>query len=158
MPTAVLESREYVDCSPQPTIHLRKLQKCVLLIEDSEDAMRLIRLDLRDYGRRKYRLEWADCLSEGIRQVLGGGIDIVLLDLGLPESSGFATYAWLRKAAEDVPILVLTGDRREETEFAVVASGIDEYLVKDQISGSMLVEAIEAALSSKKSWIEHKQP
>ena len=94
-------------------------------------------------------MEWANCLSEGLARILKGGIDIVLLDLGLPDSSGSVSYAWLREAAPEVPVVVLTGDTREETELSVFSSGVDDYLVKDQVSGSLLVNVIREALGKE---------
>jgi len=131
------------------------LQKCVLMIDDSTDAMVLVRLDLRDFGRGRYRLEWANCLTDGLSQILKGRVDVVLLDLGLPESSGPSTSASVHEAAAEVPILVLTGDEREETASTILSSGfVEDYLVKGQISGTMLVQAIRAALASRKKRTE----
>jgi len=74
----------------------------------------------------------------------------VLLDLGLPDSSGPESYAWVREVSPKVPVVVLTGNGSEETEFAVTASGVEGYLVKDQVSGSLLLQAIRAALYANK--------
>ena len=46
--------------------------------------------------------------------------------------------------------MVLTADDREETEFAVTASGVEGYLLKDQVSGAYLLQAIRAALYANK--------
>lgn len=143
---ATVQLNDAVDCLPRETTPTGKPQECVLLIEDSEDAMLLVRYALQEFGNGKYRLEWAKGLSEGLDQLSKGKIDIVLLDLGLPDSSGPSSYAWVREIAPEVPVLVLTGDTREETEFAVTASGVEDYLVKDQVSGHLLIQAIHAAL------------
>ena len=126
------------------------LQKCVLLIEDSEDAMLLVQFALEEYGQGKYRLEWATRLSEGLDQIRKGGVDVVLLDLGLPESSGPVSYEWVRAVSPRLPVLVLTSDTSEYVELAVLAGGVDDYLVKDLVSGFQLFEAIQAALFRKK--------
>jgi DNA-binding response OmpR family regulator len=123
------------------------LQQRVLLIEDSEDAMLLVRYALHEYGQGKYSLVWATSLSEGLTELSKGGVDIVLLDLGLPESSGPESCAWIREMALDVPVVVLTGDACAETELLLtLASGARNYLIKGQISGSMLLQAIRSAL------------
>lgn len=127
-----------------------KRQKCVLLIEDSEDAMLLVRYAMQEYGGGKYRLDWVTNLGDGLAQLSKGGVDVILLDLGLPESSGPACYSWVREMAPEIPVIVLTGDTREETEFAVTASGVEDYLVKDQVSGILLIEAIRAAIRANK--------
>ncbi len=127
-----------------------KRQERVLLIEDNEEAMHLVRYALEEHGGGKYSLEWAESLIAGLEQLSAGGVDIVLLDLGLPESSGPESYAWVREIAPSVPVVVLTGDDREETEFAVAAGGAEGYLVKDNVSGARLLQVIRAALDSKK--------
>jgi DNA-binding response OmpR family regulator len=146
MAATALQVKEIVESLPRAAAPARKRQECVLLIEDSEDAMQLVRHALQEYGQGQYRLEWAKCLSEGLSVMLKGGVDVVLLDLGLPESSGALSYAWVREAAPHVPVVVLTGDTREETELSVSSSGAEDYLVKDQVSGSLLVNTIRDAL------------
>jgi len=146
---------DVVECLPRASTPIGN-QECVLLIEDSEEAMLLVRYAVQEYGNGTYRLEWADGLTAGLQRLAKGGVDIVLLDLGLPESSGAASYASVRSAAPDLPVLVLTGDTREQTETVVTARGVEDYLVKDEISGSLLLEAIRAALYSNKRWQEQK--
>ena len=152
MATVGLQICDVVDCLPRKKDLLENRQECVLLIEDSEEAMLLVRYALQEYGNGTYRLEWADGLTAGLHRLGKGGIDLVILDLGLPESSGPASYAAIRKAAADLPILVLTGDTREQTEFAVSAEGADDFLVKEEVSGTLLLEAIRTALYSNQRW------
>lgn len=131
-------------------------QKCVLLIEDNEEAMFLVRMALQEHGKGMYRLEWAEGLGTGLERLQSGGVDIVLLDLGLPDSSGPASFAWVHQVAPEIPILVLTGDTREETEFAISAGGVEDYLIKDQVSGLLLLQAIRAALHTSRRGDERK--
>ena len=126
-------------------------QESVLLIEDSEDAILLVQSALQKYGRGRYRLECASNLSDGLRHLAQPGIDVVVLDLGLPDSTGPTSCAWVREMAPLVPVIILTGDTSEETELSVLASGASDYLDKTQVSGLVLVEAIQAALSRYKS-------
>jgi len=99
-------------------------QECVLLIEDSEEAMLLVRYSLQAYGDGRYRLKWVESLSEGLVQLSKGGVE--------------------------VPTLVLTGDTREETEFAAAAWGVDDYLVKDQVSGAELVHVVRTLIDTRR--------
>jgi DNA-binding response OmpR family regulator len=153
---SALKVEEVADRSPGAENPTPKLQETVLLVEDSEEAMYLVQCALEEYGHGAYRLEWVDGLTGGLARLSKGGVDLVLLDLGLPESSGLASYVKLREAAPDVPVLVLTGDTREETESAVAARGVDDYLVKDEVSGSLLLQAIRAALYTNKRWKQQK--
>ena len=150
MAAVALQLNDDLKCLPRATAPTAKLQECVLLIEDSEDAMFLVQYALEEHGNGGYRLEWADSLSKGIDHLRKGGVDVVLLDLGLPESCGPESCAWVREIAPEVPVVVLTGDSRDETEFAVTASGVEGYLVKDQVSGSLLLQAVRAALYKHK--------
>ena len=88
---------EEVECLPRAAAPAATQQECVLLIEDSEEAMFLVRYALEEYGNGKYRMEWAASLSAGLEHLAHNKIDVVLLDLGLPESSGPESYAWVRE-------------------------------------------------------------
>ena len=124
-----------------------KLRHCVLLIEDDKDAMRWVQHALKHYGNGKYQLDWKQCLSDGLLRLLNGGIDLILLDLGLGDCSSPFTESWVRKAAPRVPMVVLTGDPSQETGYYTTGSGI--YLVKGQVSPLGLVEAISSALGGR---------
>jgi DNA-binding NarL/FixJ family response regulator len=135
---------------PLETSPAASRQECVLLIEDDEEAMWLVRYALQEHGNGLYRLKWSNTLNEGLEQLADGGIDVVLLDLGLPDSSGTESYAWVHEVSPKVPVVVLTGDKNQETEMAVTGGGAEGYLVKDQVSGSLLLQAIRAALHENK--------
>ena len=156
MATVGLQYCDVVDCLPRKKDEQSERQECVLLIEDNEDAMLLVRYALQEYGNGTYRLEWADGLTAGLRRLAKGGIDLVILDLGLPDSSGPESYATVRKAVPDLPVLVLTGDTRECVECKVAAAGVEDFLLKDEISGELLVQAIRSALYSNRRWCEQK--
>jgi len=128
-----------------------KGQDCVLLIEDSEEAMWLVKDALQRYSNERFTLEWAEDLSSGLLYLSRNSASIVLLDIGLPDSSGSSSYASVRKIAPNVPVLVLTADDRPETERELTQSGTHDYLVKDEVSGPLLVQAINAALYQGKS-------
>ena len=119
-------------------------------IDHSEEAMLLVRYSLQAYSDGRYLLKWVESLSAGVEQLSKGGVDIVLLDLGLPDSSGPSTLDSVREAAPEVPVLVLTSDTREETEFAAAAWGVDDYLVKDQVSGAELVHIVRTLIDARR--------
>jgi DNA-binding response OmpR family regulator len=156
MTTTAVQINDVSDCSQPATAPAEKRQECLLLIEDSEDAMLLVKYALREYGHGRYRLVWASKLIDGLEQLSRGGIDLVLLDLGLPESSGTASYAHIREVAAEVPVIVLTGNTSEETEVSLLASGAADYLSKTLVSGSLLLEAIRVALFGSRQRQSHK--
>jgi DNA-binding response OmpR family regulator len=117
----------------------------LLLIEDNKDAMYLVQHALAKHAPGTYKLEWARCLRDGLSQITNGGIDIVVLDLGLPDCSASSTCGCVRTAAPDLPVVILTGDPSEEMEASAIASGLEHYLVKGRASGPAIIEAIANA-------------
>jgi len=116
----------------------------VLLIEDSlEDSMtieRVLRLDTRDYcvGRVSRIVESIPLLDEK-------RVDLILLDLGLPDSTGLESFHRLRAQAPDVPIIILTGEVDLETAREAVRKGAQDYLLKGQLEGNLLLHAVRYA-------------
>jgi len=155
--TQLHELQDDLEILPRATGPAVELQECVLLIEDNEEAMWLVRYALQEHGNGRYRLEWAHTLNEGLEHLSNGGVDVVLLDLGLPDSSGPQSYAWVREVSPQVPVVILTGNTSHETEMAVTAGGAEGYLIKDQVSGSLLLQAISAALYANKQRVEPTQ-
>ncbi len=119
----------------------------VLLIEDNPADARLIEIMLRDARGLHLDLHWCANLTEGMRHLRTHGADVVLLDLGLPESIGLATLHRLRSADLKIPTLVvLSGITDEEIAVQALQSGAQDYLVKGQVDSSLLVRAIRYAI------------
>lgn len=115
----------------------------VLLIEDNEDDVCLIREMLLEKQEGGIQLEWVDRLSRGLTQLAEGKSDLVLLDLSLPDSQGLETFNTVQRCAQDVPIVVLTGLDDEAMANQAVRGGAQDYLVKGRSDGSGLVRAIQ---------------
>jgi len=121
----------------------------VLLIEDSPGDARLIREFLAEKGGGQFRLEWADHLEEGLRHLDAGHVDLVLLDLSLPQSEGLDTLAVVLGHAPRVPTIVLTVLNDEAVAVEAVRRGAQDYLVKGQIDGRLLVRVVRYAIERK---------
>jgi two-component system cell cycle response regulator len=118
----------------------------VLLIEDNPGDTRLMRGMLADAEGALIDVEWTDRLATGVERLVAGGIDLVLLDLSLPDSQGLDTFLRMRTEVPDVPIVVLTG--LDDTRLAVTAvqKGAQDYLIKGQVDSPLLVRAIRYAI------------
>lgn len=118
----------------------------VLLIEDNPVQARLIQSLLAEASGPGIELETLDRLRTGLERVGRGGIDLVLLDLILPDGQGLETFLRFRAEAPDTPVVVLTGldDLRIATK--AVEGGAQDYLVKGQVSGAVLTRSIRYAL------------
>jgi two-component system cell cycle response regulator len=114
----------------------------VLLIEDDAADADYIRELLAEEKSARFELVYADRLSEGIKQLDTGEFDVVLLDLGLRESYGFDTFARFKKKVYEVPIIVLTGLNDEAMATKAMQEGAQDYLVKGDIDGRLLIRSI----------------
>jgi PAS domain S-box-containing protein len=119
----------------------------LLLIEDNPGDEGLIREMLAEAKGMSFDLEWTETLSEGIERLALSGIDVVLLDLGLTDSTGLETLRRLRAASPRAPVVVvLSGLSDEEISFQAVQEGAQDYLIKGQVDSSLLIRSIRYAL------------
>lgn len=77
--------------------------------------------------------------------------DVVLLDLSLPDSFGLDTLRTLQDFIPDIPVVVLTGADDRELALQAMATGAQDYLVKDRISAQLLERSIRYAIERKKA-------
>ena len=127
----------------------------VLLIEDSPadaDLVGQLLVEHRDefgvrdpeYATEIEAVEHVDTLADGVDRVESGDIDLVLLDLGLPDSDGLETVSTMREQASTVPIIVLTGQKG--VGVSAIQRGAQEYLIKGQLSADSLIRTIAYAI------------
>ncbi len=102
----------------------------VLLIEDNPGDTRLIKEMLKETKIGSYNLIIKNSLSEGLEALLINKVDLILLDLMLPDSSGLQTVTILLEKIKNKPIIVLTGRNDEELAIKTLKLGIQDYLVK----------------------------
>ncbi|MCZ6680830.1 MAG: diguanylate cyclase [Candidatus Poribacteria bacterium] len=118
----------------------------ILLIEDNEDDVLLIQETLAEAKGAPFDLECAGRLSTGLDRLARGGVEVVLLDLSLPDSQELATLDRTHAQAPDVPIVVLTGLDDEALGVKAVQQGAQDYLVKGQVDSNLLVRAMRYAI------------
>ncbi len=123
----------------------------ILLIEDNPGDANLIREMLTEAGDVSFRIEQVPRLSDGLVRLKQDGVDLVLLDLGLPDSQGLDTFRKLIEAEPDMPVIVLTGNNDQKCAVAAVREGAQDFLIKGQISEGVLERAIIYALGRKQA-------
>ncbi len=126
----------------------------VLLIEDNETDAVLIREILAEAEGAIFDLEWADRLSAGLERLDKGGVDVILLDLGLPDSQGLETLSRANAQAPEVPIVVLTSLADEMLGVEAVRRGAQDYLVKGQVGSNLLGRALRYAIERQQLLVE----
>ena len=122
----------------------------ILLVEDNPGDALLIRVMLAKVGGSQTTLERADRLSDALKRLDQGGINAVLLDLSLPDSQGLETFNRIYERTPQIPILVLTGHDDEGVAIRAVHHGAQDYLLKGQVDGPVLLRAVLHALERKR--------
>ena len=129
----------------------------VLLIEDNHDDALLIQRYLSKAIKVSYQIHHVDDLRKGLDLLNSSGVDIVLLDLGLPDAEGLSAFEKIYAMSSDVPIIVLTGHDDDDLAMEAVHKGAQDYLVKGQIAGSLLQRSIRYAIERKRAAAELKR-
>jgi two-component system, cell cycle sensor histidine kinase and response regulator CckA len=123
----------------------------VLLVEDNEGDVRLIRRMLRDSPDLAFSIQHADTLSSALDFLARAKWGIILLDLALPDSSGLDTLQAIIHRAPEIPIIVLTGLSDEKVAVEAVRRGAQDYLVKGDIGGRLLIRSICYAIERRQA-------
>ena len=118
----------------------------VLMIEDNPGDARLVQEALAESGARDFSLLHEQRLAAGVARLAELRIDLVLLDLSLPDGHRLDTLAKLREHEPNVPVVVLTGLVDEAMAIQAVQAGAQDYLVKGQFDGHSLIRAMRYAL------------
>lgn len=124
----------------------------VLLIEDDPDDVFLLKgmIDEAQEEGAAFEIETADRLSAGLERLAQGGIDIILLDLGLPDSMGIETLRTARSHAPGITIVVLTGHVDSHVGLEALQEGAQDYQVKGLVNGPLLVRSMRYSLERKR--------
>jgi Flp pilus assembly CpaE family ATPase len=119
----------------------------VLLIEDNPDYTELVQHWLSAGGDEvAYVLNWTDSLAAGMRRLSQGGVDVILLDLGLPDCTGVETFTSTRAYAPGIPIIVLSAGDSESLALQMIQEGADDYLVKGTCNADLLLRSIRYSI------------
>lgn len=129
----------------------------ILLVEDNPGDAYLMTEALQDAGEGTFALDPVNKLSLALKKLDGNGIDLILLDLGLPDSMGIETFHKARKHAEDIPIIILTGMEDDTAAVKAVRDGAQDFLVKGQVDNRTLIRTIRYAIERKRLLNEQQQ-
>ena len=117
----------------------------VLLIEDNPGDADLVRLRLVE-GQSPVTVNCVNRLSEGLASLTREAPSVVLLDLNLPDSHGAETFRRVMEHSPNVPVVVLSGQDDEALAMKAVHQGVQDYLIKGNISSKQLERAIRYAV------------
>ena len=118
----------------------------VLLIEDNPGDAELVKAALAEEGEAAFQVFCAEALLPGLDRLARGDIDLVLLDLSLPDSHGLEGLNAVRTHAPSIPVVLLTGWDSESLALRAMQSGAQDYLVKGKLQGPALARILQHAI------------
>jgi PAS domain S-box-containing protein len=120
-----------------------------LVIEDDPDDILLLKDALSEVGMGKIKLDYADRLSRGLIQLGAVNYDVILLDLNLPDSRGLETLNTMVRSFPRLPVVVLSGLADDVITVEAVRRGAQDYLVKGEINGPLVLRVVRYAIERK---------
>jgi PAS domain S-box-containing protein len=123
----------------------------VLLIEDDPDDAGLAQRMLKKVGPMPFELAVADRLAAARAYLAENAVDVILLDLSLPDSQGIRTLTETQAMAPGVAVVVLTGLDDYELGIEAVNAGAQDCLVKGRVDGDLLRRAIGYAIERRRA-------
>jgi signal transduction histidine kinase len=124
--------------------------KTVLLVEDNPGDARLLREMFKEQGPESPEVTCAGRMSDAEAHLAQFTVDVILLDLGLPDAQGLAAIRRVRAAAPSVPLVVLTGMDDEQLAAHALKEGAQDYLIKGEIETRGLLRALGYASERKR--------
>ncbi len=122
----------------------------VLIIEDNPGDARLIKEMLKESTQYNINLIEHGTLSKGLEELIKNEIEVILLDLNLPDCSGLNTISIIHEKVKNIPIIILTGRDDELLAIQSLKLGIQDYLVKGKIDPILLERSIMYAIERQK--------
>lgn len=122
----------------------------VLLLEDDSEDYRIFAKNIRSQ-RRQFVVDWAETLHDALQKLRRTRFDVVLIDLCVPDSQGLDTVVQIKANCAGTPIIVLTGMDDDSVERDILAAGAQDYLVKGELGGRLVVRSILHAVQRQES-------
>jgi PAS domain S-box-containing protein len=129
----------------------------VLLIEDNQDDTELVQRKLAKSVNGHFMVTPAKCLKDGLEKLSANSHDLILSDLGLPDSHGLDTVTQVLQMAPDIPLVVLSGYDDENVAIKAVQLGAQDYMVKGQMDGTQMERSLFYAIERSRLQRELEQ-
>jgi C4-dicarboxylate-specific signal transduction histidine kinase len=127
----------------------------ILVVEDNAGDVRLLREMFSQEKPGSFHLTCVLRMREAEIHLAKGGVDVVLLDMGLPDEHGLDTLRRTQVAAPGVPVIVLTGLNDEILAAEAMKEGAQDYLIKGQIENRALPRALRHAIERRRMQAEN---
>lgn len=121
----------------------------LLLIEDSVVSTQMVKDALMEQKAQKFAIETTESLYDGIDLLKRNRFDLILLDLNLPDSFGINTLITLLSNEKDTPIVIVSAIEDEAIAIQSLTMGAQDYLLKGDIDGNILIRSIQYSIKRK---------
>jgi diguanylate cyclase (GGDEF)-like protein/PAS domain S-box-containing protein len=128
----------------------KKSIKVLLLVEDNPADIRLLREMFHEQSSHHTELTQVETMGQAEKHLAGAAVDIILLDLGLPDAQGLAAVRRAHAIAPRIPLVVLTGLDDESLAAQALQQGAQDYLIKGQVDARALLRALRYAVERKR--------
>jgi DNA-binding NarL/FixJ family response regulator len=126
----------------------------MFLFEDNPDDVIILTHLLRQHADTVYTIATAESLAQGIRYLDSHDVDIIVADLGLPDSQGIDTFLRIREIAPATPVVVLSGQEDRTLALKAVEMGAQDYVVKSDLEGDRLERVVRYAIERHRLQVE----
>jgi signal transduction histidine kinase len=123
--------------------------KTLLIIEDNPGDARLLREIFRDESIATEMIH-AESIGEAEKYLSKNTVDVILLDLGLPDAQGLQAIRRAHAVAPNAPLVVLTGLDDESLAAQTLREGAQDYLIKGQVESRTLLRTLRYAIERKR--------
>jgi diguanylate cyclase (GGDEF)-like protein/PAS domain S-box-containing protein len=127
----------------------KKPIKVLLLVEDNQGDARLLREMLNEPALNGTEVSHVNTMSDAESHLGRHAVDIIVLDLGLPDAHGLEAIRRAHAAAPHIPLVVLTGLDDESLAAQALQEGAQDYLLKGQIETRGLLRSLRYAIERK---------
>jgi CheY-like chemotaxis protein len=115
----------------------------ILLVEDNKDFAKLVQVYLQRFDRDKFEITWKENYTETMKELESNlDFDIILMDYFLPGRNGFEITKELKLKKITIPIVFLTVNKDIDLALDIMKLGVDDYLVKEEISSPILPRTV----------------
>jgi len=123
----------------------------ILLVEDNKDFAKLVQVYLQRHDKDKFSVCWKENYTDTMAELLSkGDYDIILMDYFLPGKNGLEITKELKEKKYDIPVVFLTVNKDFELAVDVMKLGVDDYLVKEEISSPVLPKTVISIIEKRR--------
>src|SRR5882757_96683 len=123
----------------------------ILIVEDNPSDLFLLEHMIKASGLDLRQLYSTDRIREAYALLTAREIDVVLLDLTLPDSFGIHSFIYLKPVVQKIPVIILTGMSDTNIALEAIKEGAQDYLVKGELTEGLLAKAIQYSIERKRT-------